>query len=139
MKKIRFETRILTIITADTILNTSRDENFPELHLFFDKEEDNWRFSYVKTSEVSSQINTINNLFEILECEATSEMAGRKLRELLYKTPDGDGKWGDGWEIAGFGACQSDRFIDLFGKSIMTMVELEKITAKRENAEISKY
>lgn len=138
MRKIIFATQTLTIITADTIRHTDRDDPFLALHLFFDKEEENWKFSFVRTNEVSSQIKEINNLFELLECENTSEMAGRKLRELLYNMPDADGKWGDGWEIAGFGACQSDRFMDLDDGSIMTRTELEEIVAKREDAEISR-
>ena len=133
MKNIKFTTRRLTILSADTILNRQYAEPFPELSLFFDEERYNWSFSFTETKSVSSDIGIINNLFEMLKCENTSEMKGRKIRLLLYNTRTVYGKWHDGWEVAGYGAYNSDRFMDMiYGGPIMKRAELERMVAERE-------
>ncbi|MDE5831063.1 MAG: hypothetical protein K2H53_05530 [Clostridia bacterium] len=133
MDNIKFKTRRVTIISADTVLNRQYDEPFNELHLCFDKGEYNWEFSFEETKSVASDINMINNLHKLLKCKENSEMNGRKIRVFLYKRKNIFGEWIKGWEIAGYGAYNSDRFMDvIYDGPIMSRAELERIVEKRE-------
>ena len=128
MKNIKFATRRLTIISTNTILNTDYDKPFCELLICFDKKEYNWEFALEGTERVYSDIRIVQNLYDLLKCNGTLEMNGRKIRVLLYKTRTYKGTWVDGWEIAGYGAYNSDMFIILiFEKHIMKRGKLEKI------------
>ncbi len=51
---------------------------------------------------------------------------------ILYKTKACNGKWIKGWEFAGYGAYNSDRFMDgICEEPIMKRAELERLVAKR--------
>lgn len=134
MEKIKFATRRLTIISADVILNTTDYNNsFYELCLCFDNPEYNWNFTLETTDNVISELAIVKNLHVLLKCNNVSKMNGRKIRILLYKTKNVFGKWIKGWEFAGYGAYNSDRFIDgIFDGPIRTRAELEKDVAERE-------
>lgn len=132
MDKIKFTTRRLTIISADIVRNTDYTDPFYELHLVFDKEEHNWEFALEKTKYACSDIGIVQRLSQLLKCRV-AEMNGRKIRVLLYNTRTVYGEWHTGWEFAGYGAYNSDRFMDgIYEGPIMKRAELEKVVEDRE-------
>ena len=122
MEKIQFDTRVLTIVSTDISFNQEYFNAFPEMHFNFDDEDCNLSFSFIETDEVESELNVIQNMFQILECNKASEMIGCKLRVLMYRINEVDG-----WENIGFGSCNDNKFIDIYGDgTIVTREELEK-------------
>lgn len=127
MEKIQFETQTLTIVSSKVCSNSDYDdEPFPELRILFDNEDTDIACSYIETSSVTSDLNMIESIYEILKCQDPSKMVGCKMLELRYRIKNILDKWTP-WECAGFGSVDSDKFIAQCGDgTIMTKSELEE-------------
>ncbi len=130
MKEIQFKTRQLTLVSTDVIINHEYDEPFPEMSFRFKPDTYRNSYSFFGTPNAASDFGIIKSMFELLECRQASEMIGRKLIELQYRTKNVSDEWMP-WELAGYGSYISDRFIEAFGDgTIFTRSELEKVLRK---------